>query len=254
MPVLGQTPTEAHLNQTTPAAPAGAVNVAFLAGAPYPDPNNPILQVRDISANVPNVGGVSLLSANYAVTAADNGKLLVTISSGSITFTLPNPPPSPNFVVYVDNPTPGTLSVSPNGLLMDGASGSLSVGHGQGAMIATDGVNYYTERGMATGGGSGGGGGTVTSVALIMPSEFAVAGSPITGFGTLAVTSNAEAPNTVWAGPSLGSAAAPAFRALTLADLPSGISSSTHSESLTDGAGNIIFAGGDIVTVCGVPN
>lgn len=28
----------------------------------------------------------------------------------------------------------------------------------------------------------------------------------------------------------------------------------THSESLTDGAGNFIFAGGDIVTVVGVPD
>jgi hypothetical protein len=30
--------------------------------------------------------------------------------------------------------------------------------------------------------------------------------------------------------------------------------STTHDESLTDGASNFIFAGGDIVTVVGVPN
>lgn len=30
--------------------------------------------------------------------------------------------------------------------------------------------------------------------------------------------------------------------------------SSTHAESLTDGNSNFIFAGGDIVTVLGVPN
>jgi hypothetical protein len=37
-------------------------------------------------------------------------------------------------------------------------------------------------------GGGGGGGGTVTSVALTVPSAFAVIGSPITGAGTLAIT------------------------------------------------------------------
>lgn len=37
-------------------------------------------------------------------------------------------------------------------------------------------------------GGGGGGGGTVTSVALTVPSAFAVTGSPITGAGTLAIT------------------------------------------------------------------
>ena len=37
-------------------------------------------------------------------------------------------------------------------------------------------------------GGGGGGGGTVTSVALTVPSAFAVSGSPITGAGTLAIT------------------------------------------------------------------
>ncbi len=36
----------------------------------------------------------------------------------------------------------------------------------------------------------GGGGGTVTSVALTVPSAFAVTGSPITGAGTLAITAN----------------------------------------------------------------
>jgi len=52
MPVLGQTPTEGHFNATSPVAPAGAVNVAFQVSAAYPDPNNPVLELRDISANI----------------------------------------------------------------------------------------------------------------------------------------------------------------------------------------------------------
>jgi len=64
--------------------------------------------------------------------------------------------------------------------------------------------------------------GTVTSVALTVPAEFSVSGSPITTSGTLAVTKANETANTVWAGPTSGSAAAPTFRALISADMPSG--------------------------------
>jgi hypothetical protein len=69
---------------------------------------------------------------------------------------------------------------------------------------------------------AGGGSGSVTSVALSMPAEFAVAGSPITGAGTLGVTKANESANTVWAGPTSGGAAAPAFRVLVTADMPAG--------------------------------
>lgn len=61
--------------------------------------------------------------------------------------------------------------------------------------------------------------GTVTSVAMTVPAEFSISGSPITTSGTLAITKANETANTVWAGPTSGSAAAPAFRALVAADL-----------------------------------
>lgn len=63
--------------------------------------------------------------------------------------------------------------------------------------------------------------GTVTSVALAMPGEFAVAGSPVTASGTLTVTKATQTANKVFASPASGSAAAPTFRALVAADLPS---------------------------------
>lgn len=144
------------------------------------------------------------------------------------------------------------------------------------------------------------GSGSVTSVAMTVPTEFSVAGSPITSSGTLAVTTATQSANLVWAGPTTGAAATPAFRALVAADIPAGGGSplttkgdiytyaaaaarlavgsdgqvltarssatngiaweaasggsTTHSESLTDGNSNFIFAGGDIVTVIGVAN
>ena len=63
--------------------------------------------------------------------------------------------------------------------------------------------------------------GTVTSVALTLPaSVFSVSGSPINSSGTLAGNLNTQNSNTVWAGPSSGSAATPTFRTLVGADLP----------------------------------
>ncbi|MCQ3933139.1 MAG: hypothetical protein DPW16_22045 [Chloroflexi bacterium] len=67
--------------------------------------------------------------------------------------------------------------------------------------------------------GTGGGGGTVTSVALSMPAQFGVAGSPVTTSGTLAVTWNSQSQNLVFASPD-GSSGAPTFRALVVADIP----------------------------------
>lgn len=65
-------------------------------------------------------------------------------------------------------------------------------------------------------------GGSVTSVALTLPSQFSVSGSPVTSSGTLAGSWTNESANAVLAGPSSGSAAAPTFRALVTADMPSG--------------------------------
>ena len=63
--------------------------------------------------------------------------------------------------------------------------------------------------------------GSVSSVGLSLPlSIFSVSGSPVTTSGTLTGTLNTEPANYVWAGPTTGSAAQPAFRSLVLNDLP----------------------------------
>jgi hypothetical protein len=70
-------------------------------------------------------------------------------------------------------------------------------------------------------------GGTVTSVAATLPNIFSLAGSPITTSGTLAITLATQSANRVWAGPTTGSAAAPTFRALVDADIPSTLAGHT---------------------------
>ena len=61
------------------------------------------------------------------------------------------------------------------------------------------------------------GGGSVTSVGLAAPLEFTVSGSPVTTSGTLTLTKANQTANTVWAGPTSGSAAQPAFRLIEIA-------------------------------------
>lgn len=63
--------------------------------------------------------------------------------------------------------------------------------------------------------------GTVTSVALALPAGvFTITGSPVTTSGTLTGSFNTQTANTVFAGPTSGGAATPAFRALVAADIP----------------------------------
>ena len=64
------------------------------------------------------------------------------------------------------------------------------------------------------------GAGGVSNVALALPSQFAISGSPVTGTGTLTGSWNTQANNLVFAGPATGGPLAPTFRALVTSDLP----------------------------------
>jgi hypothetical protein len=96
------------------------------------------------------------------------------------------------------------------------------------------------------------GGGTVTSIALTMPAEFSVAGSPITTSGTFAVSKSNQNANLVYAGPSSGGAAAATFRALVTADLPAGVGSVTSvALTLTGSALLTLAVSGSPITTSG---
>ena len=75
--------------------------------------------------------------------------------------------------------------------------------------------------------GPGGGSGSVTSVALFLPSSvFNISGSPVTTTGTLTGSFVNQSANTVFAGPTTGSAA-PTFRSLVSADIPNNAANTT---------------------------
>lgn len=82
-------------------------------------------------------------------------------------------------------------------------------------------------------------GGTVGSIALTMPSIFAVSGSPVTTDGTIGVTLNAEAAHTVFANQTAGSAV-PNFATLTAATIAQ---AGTLSNDTTGNAATATTAG-----------
>lgn len=99
-------------------------------------------------------------------------------------------------------------------------TGDLNIGSGRTLTIASGGTIVAAPGSTVTGFGGGGGSGTVTSVALSLPGIFAVSGSPVTTAGTLTGTLATQSANLVWAGPTTGGAAAPTFRSLVPADIP----------------------------------
>ena len=86
--------------------------------------------------------------------------------------------------------------------------------------------------------GGGGGSGTVTSVGLSLPPFITVTGSPVSTSGTLTGTLATQTANTHFSGPTSGSAAAPTFRALVAADLPSITYGAIQNESASTFLGN----------------
>src|ERR1019366_1532103 len=130
------------------AAPDGHVNVTGLGDSSVP---------RNISAHVVSVGGVLFKSAGYLTTAADCGVLIVFDSATAVTLTLPavapfaaSPVEPSQWSIEVQNIGTGILTVSRNGLTIDGAASNLTVYPGHGVSIRSDGSTYFTSRGMAS--------------------------------------------------------------------------------------------------------
>lgn len=73
------TPTEINLNAVLPAAPAGEGNIVWQAGTAYPDPNNPEVPLRDVSAHQPQVRrvGITIDNGSSAITTGVKGSIQV---------------------------------------------------------------------------------------------------------------------------------------------------------------------------------
>ncbi len=90
--------------------------------------------------------------------------------------------------------------------------------------------------------------GTVWSVGLDLPSDvFAISNSPVVFNGTLTGTFVTQLANRFWAGPVSGPAAAPTFRTMAVADLPTGIpNANLLNSAVTIIAGTGLANGGTV--------
>lgn len=102
------------------------------------------------------------------------------------------------------------------------------------------------------GAADGGGAGTVTSVALTVPADETVTGSPLTAAGTLAITRKAQSGNTALLSPADGSSGAPAYRALEPADLP--VATTTALGAVTPDGATLTIAGGVLSVIASGPH
>lgn len=163
----------------------------------------------------------------------------------------------PTFLSVAGSPitTSGTLAVTLSGTALPVANGGTSLttltannvilGNGTSApnFVApgTSG-NLLTSNGTTWTSAAPATAGTVTSVALSAPAEFTVSGSPVTTSGTLTFTKATQTANLIYAGPSSGGAAAPTFRAMVTADIPSNIQIGAFGITI-DGSGAAITTG-----------
>ena len=159
--------------------------------------------------------GVTSLSgtANQINVSSSTGAITLSLPSSVTVSTLTVSGLTANSFLYSGSGGLLTTTTAPtNGQLLIGSTGNAPVAA---TLTAGAGISVTNGAGSITIANTG-----VTSVALAAPSIFAVSGSPVTTTGTLTLALQTQAPNTVWAGPSSGSAAVPSFRALTYTDLP----------------------------------
>ncbi len=125
-----------------------------------------------------------------------------------------------------------TTTVQPSALTTTAWTMTLPPTNGSsGYFLQTDGTGNTTW--------AAGSSGTVTSVTMSVPAFLSVGGGPITSSGTLAVTLAPENANVIFAGPTSGGAAAPAFRSLIAADIPTLPNSNLQNSSVTLGTTNV---------------
>lgn len=99
-------------------------------------------------------------SGTVNATAFETGTLQTFSNNGTPTLKLLATIPFNKWCMFVQYTGSGSLTINPNGLNIDGSASSLVLTQGQGVIIFTDGTNYFTMRGMGSGGGTPGGSNT----------------------------------------------------------------------------------------------
>jgi len=138
----------------------------------------------------------------YTYLNSDGGKLVTHTNASAIAGTLPQAGSGGNFAsgwfMAVQNRGAGTLTITPTTSTIDGAA-NLVLTTGQGAWIFSDGTNYFTERGMGSGGSSGNmTRRTITGADTIVAGDKGNIVEATSGSFTLAFTAAATLANGFW--------------------------------------------------------
>lgn len=143
--------------------------------------------------------------------------------------------------------TPGTTRVTNAGIVNPmTTAGDLIVGGASGVptrmakgadddYLRIDPTTHLLEWGPLPAGGTG----TVTSVDVTVPALMSVTGVPLTTSGTIAIDFDTQTANKVLASATAGGAAAPAFRALVAADIPTNLRRMSIAFQFGDGTNAI---------------
>ena len=96
---------------------------------------------------------VNAITGAYTVVDGDFAKLITASSTSAIAITLPDPEGAgfdAGWFAFFQNRNIGVVTLNPQTSTIDGA-GSFVLAQNQGVLIASDGVNYFTQRGSGTG-------------------------------------------------------------------------------------------------------
>lgn len=145
---------------------------------------------------------------SYTFVSGDRGKLVTHSNGSAVADTLPQATGAfgSGWFVWVENRGAGTVTITPTTSTIDGAA-SLALTTNQGCLIASDGTNYFTMRGI---GGSGGG---LTNWTEAANSSSPNATVPVVSFTATNAATNVDA------------AIVPKGTGALLADIPDGASS-----------------------------
>lgn len=123
----GLTNSSVTVNTTAPLAGGGTIS---LGGS------------LNLTCTTCGFGGVNPRTTNYTLVSTDNG-VLVTFNNSNLTATLPATPPSTSWDTVIQNLNSTTLTISRNGLLINGVASNIVVPQFQSVVVFTDGTNYF---------------------------------------------------------------------------------------------------------------
>src|SRR5882672_1013565 len=138
--MAGPTPLPANFSDSSPAASTGKQNVKWQTGSPYSFVINVngvdvTIQIRDISAQFPNIGGVDArTTATETVALASQGKLVTFTNAGAIAVSLTSSAVAAGYMVAVADLGVGTATITPSSGTIDGAA-TLAITTGQGCWL-----------------------------------------------------------------------------------------------------------------------